>query len=252
MSFATVSPSRTRAERHSVPLPLERPNAAPPRTTVSPRADVVAEVESADDLDLRQLRHHTKNALQRIMGLIAEAPGLYDTPEGERIAHLLEDRICRSAAISDSLFGLTRAPGSMTQRLRSLCDNLIEMTREPHQRIGHAISVRGDCPAHLRDAVLRTAHELILNSMKHGLRGLPSGRITIRLETIQGSRTVLTVMDDGRGFTNIPHDGEGLNLARGFASQHGGYIRLRSENGTIAVMTLPHGTSGHASVMGRA
>ena len=63
------------------------------------------------DIDLRQLRHHTKNTLQRILGLIAEAPGLYDTPAGEKIAQDLEYRISLSANISNALFGLTGVPG---------------------------------------------------------------------------------------------------------------------------------------------
>src|SRR6185437_4794202 len=35
------------------------------------------------EAELRQLRHHTKNTLQRIIGLLSEIPGLTDTPEGE-------------------------------------------------------------------------------------------------------------------------------------------------------------------------
>ncbi len=46
--------------------------------------------EFGQEIDLRQLRHHTKNTLQRILGLIAEAPGLSDTPAGEKIAQDLE------------------------------------------------------------------------------------------------------------------------------------------------------------------
>ena len=64
------------------------------------------------EIDLRQLRHHTKNTLQRIIALIAETPGLHDTPAGERIAQELQYRIGLSADISNALFGLTSAPGS--------------------------------------------------------------------------------------------------------------------------------------------
>jgi hypothetical protein len=67
----------------------------------------VDEGDAGDDIDLRQLRHHTKNTLQRILGLIAQAPGLCDTPAGEKIAQELEYRIALSANISNALFGLT-------------------------------------------------------------------------------------------------------------------------------------------------
>src|ERR1700710_2734577 len=72
----------------------------------------------SQDIDIRQLRHHTKNTLQRILGLIASAPGLCDTPAGEKIARELEYRISLSANISNALFGLTTAPGSIAGRLR--------------------------------------------------------------------------------------------------------------------------------------
>src|ERR1700757_4262537 len=85
--------------------------------------------DAGQDIDLRQLRHHTKNTLQRILGLIAEAPGLYDTPEGEKIAQELEHRICLSATISNALFGLTDAPGSMADRLRQLSGAVVDMMR---------------------------------------------------------------------------------------------------------------------------
>jgi hypothetical protein len=73
-----------------------------------------AEDNTGEDIDLRQLRHHTKNTLQRILGFIAEAPGLCDTPAGEKIIQELEHRISLSAKISNALFGLTDTPGSMS------------------------------------------------------------------------------------------------------------------------------------------
>ena len=87
------------------------------------------------DIDIRQLRHHTKNALQRIMGLVSGAPGLSGTPEGERIARMLERRIQLSAEVSDALFGLTHAPASMTVRLKSLCGNLVELLADGAQSV---------------------------------------------------------------------------------------------------------------------
>jgi two-component sensor histidine kinase len=196
--------------------------------------------EPDDDIDLRQLRHHTKNALQRILGLIAQAPGLHATPEGERIALELEHRIQLSAAISNALFGLTRAPGSMTERLRMLGTSVIDLMRDPAQVIRLEVSVQGHCPVALREAVLRVAHELVGNAVKHGMLGRRSGRISIRLESGPPGRTRLTVTDDGRGLARNHRGGEGLSLAGGLAEQHSGSIRIVSDAGTSAVLELPH------------
>src|SRR3984957_4772247 len=111
--------------------------------------------ESGQEIDLRQLRHHTKNTLQRILGLIAEAPGLSDTPAGEKIAQDLEYRISLSANISNALFGLTRAPGPMGERLRQLTGAVVDMMRDADQIVRIGVSVRGTCPIGLREAVLR-------------------------------------------------------------------------------------------------
>jgi two-component sensor histidine kinase len=195
--------------------------------------------DAEQEIDLRQLRHHTKNTLQRIIALIAELPGLHDSPAGETIARELEYRIGLSATISNALFGLTEAPGSMADRLRHIGGAVVDMMRTPDQLIRVGVSVRGTCPAALREAVVRGAHELIGNAVKHGMKSRPSGRISIRLVT-EGGITVLTVSDNGWGFSGVPRLGEGLSLAKDFAERHGGSVHLESCGGAIATIELPH------------
>jgi len=192
-----------------------------------------------DELDIRQLRHHTKNALQRIMAMIAQAPGLHDNPAAELVAQELERRICLSADLSDALFGLTRAPGPMSERLQGLSDAVIEMMRDPDQRIYLDVTAQGICPPALREAALRVAHELVGNAVKHGMRGRASGRITLRLDSTH-RRTRLWVIDDGWGIPGRLRNGEGLSLALGLAEQHDGTLRLWNDCGTVAVLDLPH------------
>ena len=195
--------------------------------------------QAAQEIDLRQLRHHTKNTLQRIMALITETAGQCDTPAGEKFVRELEYRIGLSATISNALFGLTEAPGTMADRLRQLAGGIVEMMRGAEQVIRIGVSVRGTCPAALREAVIRGAHELIGNAVKHGMRNRPAGRISVRLVT-ESETTVLTVVDDGWGFSGTPCWGEGLSLAEGFAERHGGSLRLESAAGTVATMKLQH------------
>ena len=198
-----------------------------------------AEEGAGQEIDLRQLRHHTKNTLQRVIALITEIPGLTGTPEGEKIAREIEYRITLSATISNALFGLTEAPGSMADRLRQLGGAVVEMLRDPDQVIRIGVSVRGTCPATLREAVVRSANELVSNAVKHGMKTRPSGRITVRLVT-QGEMTTLTVTDNGWGVSGTPRQGEGLSLAQGFAERHGGCLHLENCGGTVAIMELMH------------
>ncbi|HEX2944045.1 MAG TPA: ATP-binding protein [Rhodopila sp.] len=194
---------------------------------------------TAAEIDIRQLRHHTKNTLQRLLAVIADTPGLCETPAGERLARELEHRISLSAAISNALFGLTESPGSMQERLRQLAGANVDLMRSPDQIIRVGVSVRGSCPMALREAALRGANELIGNAVKHGMKDRPTGRIVVRLVS-DTTRTILTVTDDGWGFTGKPQDGEGLTLARNFAERHGGTLVLDGTDGTQATLMLPH------------
>jgi two-component sensor histidine kinase len=101
------------------------------------------------------------------------------------------------------------------------------------------VSVRGNCPPALREAVLRSAHELLGNAVKHGMKDRPTGRIAVRLAS-DGDTTVLTVIDSGWGFHGAPRAGEGLTLARSFAARHGGSLGLDGVDGTVATLELPH------------
>lgn len=192
-----------------------------------------------DDLDVRQLRHHTKNTLQRMLALIAEMPGLQDTPEGRRIAQELENRICVSASIANAMFGFTETPGPMGTRLRNLAGGLVEMMKGADQVVQAGVSVRGQCPAELRETVLRCAQELVGNAMKHGMKGRASGRITVRLLS-EADRTILTVIDNGWGFTGKGRQGEGLSLVEQFAAHHGGSVGIEDDNGAAVRVVLPH------------
>src|ERR1700722_13661412 len=150
MSYVAASALRTHGplvSRGSRPLLGEAVNLLEPVD--------IEDSGAGQDIDLRQLRHHTKNTLQRILGLISKAPGLCDTPAGEKIAQELEYRISLSANISNALFGLTRAPGPMGERLRQLTGAVVDMMRDADQIVRIGVSVRGTCPIGLREAVLR-------------------------------------------------------------------------------------------------
>ncbi len=191
-----------------------------------------------DELDFRQLRHQTKNALQRILGLIVEAPELQQTPQGARLAHELEQRICLSAAISNALFGLTQAPGSMAERLRTLGRSVVALMAGPDQAIRLDVHISGSCPVEHRSGVLRVAHELIGNAVRHGMHARASGRIIVGLACAP-SGTTLTVHDDGWGCEPTVTHGEGLGVASGLALQLGGTLDLLRDNGTLARLELP-------------
>jgi two-component sensor histidine kinase len=195
-------------------------------------------------LDLRQLRHHTKNALQRISALVATAPDLRATAAGRRLADEVERRIRLAAQVSDALFGLTRAPGSLERRLRSLGESLAELLADPDQVIRVEVACTGACPAALHGLVLSVTQELVGNAVKHGFCARLVGRISVDLAA--GPRgTRLVIADDGWGLGRRPCDGQGLGIVRALIAPFAGTLALRSGDGVTAELFLPSSALDH-------
>ena len=189
------------------------------------------------DADFRQLRHQTKNALARM--LLHVSKHLAPSDPAHRIAAELERRILLTAEMSDALFGLTRAPGPLEARLRALTTGLVDLLGDPDQQIRVEVAVRGAVPQGLEDVVLRVAHELVGNAVKHGLHMRVIGRIQVSV--LAGpDGTVLDVADDGWGCGVAPPIGEGLKLAELLAAPYGGKVGLlRRGEFTVGTLWVP-------------
>jgi two-component sensor histidine kinase len=215
----------------AVPLPHFKGKLTPPGLPL----------QGADDdqiTDLRQLRHHTRNALQRIVAVIEEHPGLQGSEAGQALAADLQRRIMLTAAVSEVLLGFTSAP--FTLRLTSLCESVVALLRGVYQTIALEVFCDVSCPPSLRGTVLRVAHEFVGNAVKHGMHARVGGRIEVRLVAKDGG-VRLVVVDDGWGFADKPANGEGLSLVRELAAVEHGTIDLeRCGNRTVAKLDLPY------------
>ncbi len=193
-----------------------------------------------EELAMRQLRHQTKNALQRIIAQVANTD-LRSTPAGSALADDIERRICLSARISDALFGLTESPPALCQRLASLAEATVALLAEPDQSLSVTSVAAGRCPLAYEETVLQVAHEMVVNAIKHGMHMRIAGQIAVRLFADARGRTTLLVRDDGWG----PSDhacGEGLPIMQTLASSCGGRVSLsRNDGWTIARLDLPGG-----------
>ena len=202
---------------------------ASPMTPLEPSADAIA---------MRQLRHQTKNALQRIIAQIS-ATNLRATPAGNALADELERRICLSAKVSDALFGLTAYPGTLDQRLSSLARATIKLMADTEQAIDADVAVIGSCPAGLQETIVKVAYEMLANAVKHGMHMRLVGKITVRVQGNRDGSTTLLVSDDGWG-PSEGSDGEGSPIMRCLAERHGGAISIdRTDGWTVARLHLP-------------
>ena len=188
--------------------------------------------------EFRQLRHQTKNALQRIMIQVLEAPGLRESREGRRLADDIARRIELAALISDALFGFTGSLEPLPERLRSLAESVIALYADATQIIRLEIAVTDACPRGREDTILRIAHELVGNAVKHGMHMRLLGRISVRLAREAGM-AVLSVGNDGWRMEEPARFGDGLALVEELARAEGGTVRLRTRPQTLIEVRLP-------------
>ena len=206
---------------------------------LSPVASPMTKLEpSADAIAMRQLRHQTKNALQRIIAQVT-ATNLRATPAGDQLADEIERRICLSAKVSDALFGLTACPGTLDQRLSSLARSTIKLMADAEQSIDVDVAVVGSCPAVLEETVVKIAYEMLTNAVKHGMHMRLVGKITVRVRGNRDGSTTMLVSDDGWGPSEESR-GEGWPIMNCLAERHGGTVSLdRTDGWTVARLHLP-------------
>ena len=188
-------------------------------------------------LDMRQLRHQTKNALTRILAQVSS--DLSNSAASRRIADDVERRVMLTATISDALFGLTRSPGPFADRMTDLCEAVVELLSEDGQCLVVSVDADGPVPASHHETLLRVAHEFVGNAVKHGMHVRLVGLITVRV-VVTAAETVLRVADDGWGCGSTPRQGEGMLVSAGLAQAAGGQVALaRDDKWTVATLRLP-------------
>jgi two-component sensor histidine kinase len=189
-------------------------------------------------LALRQLHHHTRDTLQRVLIEIHEFAAGTGASRSRHLLEQLGNRIRVSAEISDALFGITREPTPFLGRFHTLCHGLLSLFADAAQHLQLDISLEGTCPPELELAALCATHEFVGNAVKHGMYMRLIGQISVLL-TCCAESVELVVTDDGWGPATAPKPGQGLNIARALAEQFCGAINVgRRNDNTIATIML--------------
>lgn len=191
-------------------------------------------------VEFRQLRHQTKNALQRITMHVLEASELGVGRKPDDIAREVVRKIELTASISDALFGPRECPGPLPVRLKSLSQGIIALHADSTQHIEIDVTVTGSgkLSCAREDAVLRIVHELVLNAVKHGMYMRLIGRISIQL-TITDGGAMLVVENDGWWMTEVPRHGSGLQIVEDLAVAERGDMRIKIRPQTAIEVRLP-------------
>jgi two-component system NtrC family sensor kinase len=179
----------------------------------------------------------------------------------------IQEQVGRISKIIQTLLNMAR-PGKSQHVLVSL-ESVIETTlaflTEKFSRRGIEIQCEIDSsPSVLGDP--ERLQQLFLNLFMNAVDAMPEGgRLRIRLETTADDEIEIAVADDGQGIPerDLPRifepfftskeagtgNGLGLMVAKGIVKDHGGSMKVKSEQGrgTEFQILLPHGSSPAAS-----
>jgi two-component sensor histidine kinase len=190
-----------------------------------PRMSILAD-HGSSDADFRQLRHLTKNTMQRILLLISQNPGLRSTPAGRALSQDLQQCIVTAADLSDALFGFVEPSSSLGGRLLNVSNRLVQLLGEDAATIRLVLSVQGHGFGRYDDTLVRIAHELVGNAVKHGMHQRLRGDIRIQVEE-EPEHIALIVTDDGWGPPQGSANGEGLSIVDALLRPLNGRCQLR-------------------------
>jgi signal transduction histidine kinase len=230
------------------------------------RARVAEELASVATL-VAGLAHEIGTPMGVIQGHANQLESAVSDEDAKWRLRTIQEQVGRISKIIQTLLNMAR-PGKSQHVLVSL-ESVIETTlaflTEKFSRRGIEIQCEIDSsPSVLGDP--ERLQQLFLNLFMNAVDAMPEGgRLRIRLETTADDEIEIAVADDGQGIPerDLPRifepfftskeagtgNGLGLMVAKGIVKDHGGSMKVKSEQGrgTEFQILLPHGSSPAAS-----
>lgn len=161
------------------------------------------------DATIREIHHRVKNNLQTVASLLRlQARRI---PEGEA-REALDEAVRRVGAIAVVHEVLALAPGQ-TVDFDEVTDRVVALARDAASAHGGEVrrdGSAGSWPAERATSLAMALTELLMNAVEHGM-GAGGSRVVVQARH-EGDDLVLSVTDDGPGFSDDAEAGAGLGL----------------------------------------
>jgi signal transduction histidine kinase len=196
------------------------------------RARLAQDLHDGLGQDLAGIALHCQGLVKRL----SDASG---SQEAERIAGLVRRAIETTRALGRGLYPLGLETNDLERSLK-------EMAASVRQTFGVPAVVDWDARIHVEDRKVATnsywiAQEAVTNALKHG----KPGTLWIRVFAGEHREAVLTVRDDGTGFSAAParNGGMGLRIMKSRAELIGADLQVapHPEGGTCVTCTMTRG-----------
>ena len=181
---------------------------------------------SAKDTLVREIHHRVKNNLQVIVSLLSMQARHTNDARISSAFKETETRLRAIARIHERLYGsddLTSV--EFSEYITGLTNELVQLHSAAPDQIQLDLDLV-DMALHVERSIplALIANELILNALKHGLKGR-SGRLRVRLAYLPGS-TSCEILDTGWAQLQIADDGPGLPPGFDLANSQSMGLRL--------------------------
>ena len=170
---------------------------------------------------LDEMSHRVKNKFAMVSSIIS-LQARRSSPEVQQALDDIARRVNVIATVHNYL-QLSRHEGliDMSEYLPRLCESLKDALLGPHPISLKATAVAVELPPDKALSIGVIVNELVTNAVKYAFADGQPGHVQVDLNR-EKERLVLTVRDDGRGFSQSSEAGLGTRLVTTFAAQLGG------------------------------
>jgi two-component sensor histidine kinase len=177
--------------------------------------------QRATALLLEEMSHRVKNKFAMVSSIIS-LQARRSSPEVRQALEDIASRVNTIATVHNYL-QLSRHEGliDMSEYLPSLCDSLKGALCGPRPISLTGSAVAAKLPPEKALSIGIIVNELVTNALKYAFTDGQAGHVHVDLNRAQ-ERFVLTVRDDGRGYSPTAEAGLGTRLVSTFAAQLGG------------------------------
>jgi two-component sensor histidine kinase len=195
------------------------------RKTIARMEELIVEKETLS----QELKHRVRNSLHLVYALLTSEVGLKHDRESIIAFRSIALRVMGLAEVFDHLLGVGMSKViSFGDYVKALCDNLPELYKDHDVKLNCFVdSIYLDLDIATSLGIVIT--ELVSNAYMHAFPD-GSGEIIVTMRTKPGGG-VLSVSDNGIGFTEVETKRRGVGLVRRLVHQVGADLSLQSIEG---------------------
>ena len=195
------------------------------------------------ELLVREVHHRVKNNLQMVISLLSLHSRKVSDGDARRVFEDASARLGAIALVHRRLQETANLEVVVVDGfLRELCTDLQSVRPEGTGDVDLAVSAASvTLPADVAVPLGLFVNEAVMNAYKHAFVGRREGRIDVVLDVSPADDCIrLTISDDGVGADrSVGHEGLGMTLIRGFATQLGGTVEVTMRDGTRVTLVFP-------------